>query len=54
MIWKTRYSHYTKNKTLEYAKRNYMQRIDELEGERKKLLKLSNDCQSEYKLVKSN
>ena len=43
-----------KNKTLEHAKRNYMQRIDELEGERKKLLKLSNDCQSEYKLLKSN
>ena len=43
-----------RNETLEYAKRHYKQRIDELEGERKKLLKLSNDCQSEYNLLKSN
>ena len=43
-----------RNETLEYAKRNYKQRIEELEGERKKLVKLSNDCQSEYKLLKSN
>ena len=27
-----------RNETLEYAKRHYKQRIDELEGERKKLL----------------
>ena len=37
-----------------YAKRNYQQRIDGVKEERKKLLKLSNDCQSEYKLLKSN
>ena len=43
-----------RNETLEYGKRNYKQRIEELKGERKKLLKLSNDCQSEYKLLKSN
>ena len=43
-----------RNETLEYAKRNYKQRIEEPEGERKKLLKLSNDCQSEYQLLKSN
>ena len=43
-----------RNKTLGYAKQNYKQRIEELEGEHKKLLKLSNDCQSEYKLLKSN
>ena len=43
-----------RNETLEYAKRNYKQRIEETEGERKKLLKLSNDCQSEYQLLKSN
>ena len=43
-----------RNETLEYAKRHYKQRIDKLEGERKKLLKLSNDCQSEYNLLKSN
>ena len=30
-----------------------MQIIDELKGERKKLLKLSNDCLSEYKWLKS-
>ena len=42
------------NETLEYAKRNYKQRIEESEGERKKLLKLSHDCQSEYQLLKSN
>ena len=42
------------NETLEYAKRNYKQRIQESEGERKKLLKLSHDCQSEYQLLKSN
>ena len=43
-----------RNATLEYAKRHYKQRTDEPEGERKKLLRLSNDCQSEYKLLKSN
>ena len=43
-----------RNETLEYAKRHYKQRIDELEGERKKLLKLGSDCQSEYNLLKSN
>ena len=32
-----------RNETLEYVKRNYKQRIDELDGERKKLLKLSNE-----------
>ena len=42
------------NETLEYAKRNYKERIKESEGERKKLLKLSHDCQSEYQLLKSN
>ena len=42
------------NETLEYAERNYKQRIEELEGERKKLLELSNDYQSQYKLLKSN
>ena len=36
-----------RNKTLRSAKRNYKQRIEELEGEHKKLLKLTNDCQSE-------
>ena len=36
-----------RNETLEYAKRNYKQGIEELKGERKKLLKLGNDCQSE-------
>ena len=30
-----------------------MQRIDEFEEEHKILLRLSNDCQSEYKLLKS-
>ena len=34
------------------AKRHYIQRTDELEGQHEKLLKLSNDCQSEYKLLK--
>ena len=43
-----------RSETLEYEKRNDKQRIEELEGERKNLLKLSNDCQSEYKLLKSN
>ena len=43
-----------RNETLEYAKRHYKERIDELEGECKIMLKLSNDCQSEYKLLKSN
>ena len=43
-----------RNETLEYAKRNYKQRIEELERECKKLFKLGNDCQSEYKLLKSN
>ena len=37
-----------------YVKRNYKQRIDGVREERKKLWKLSNDCQSEYKLLKSN
>ena len=31
-----------------------MQRIDDFEEEHKILLKLSNDCQSECKLLKSN
>ena len=43
-----------RNETLEYAKRNCKQRIEEFEGEHEKLLKLSNDCQSEYKLLNSN
>ena len=43
-----------RNETLEYAKRNYKQKIEELERECKKLFKLGNDCQSEYKLLKSN
>ena len=42
-----------RRETLEYEKRNYKQRIEELEGEPKNLLKLSNDCQSQYKLLKS-
>ena len=43
-----------RNETLEYAKRNCQQRIEEFEGEHEKLLKLSNDCQSEYELLNSN
>ena len=43
-----------RNETLEYVKRHYKQRVDELEGEHEKLLKRSNDCQSENKLLKSN
>ena len=43
-----------RNETLEYAKRHYTQRLAELEEERKKLLKLSNGCPSEHKLLKSN